>query len=328
MKIFLFLFFLFLPFFPVAAQTSLPQLNVDGNRLVTPDGSPVTLRGASLCSLTWHNPLEQLETLTDKRSGWNINVVRLPVQPEEWARLGPDNYLKQQLDPAVEMCRKSGVYCIIDWHEIGDWHDEETGQRLESFWTIVAPRYAKEPSILYEIFNEPNGKNDRDRDNWLVFRERAQPWVDMVRKHAPDTVLLIGSPHWSQMPAFAAEDPFQGSNLVYVAHIYGGWPAESWDELFGDASRTIPLFISEWGWSSLLRNRTEPFYGTRADYAEPLRAYLDERPHISWTAWSYDPECGPAMTGKDKEMGDFVRQWLEEYRRPSPGEGKGQSVYP
>ena len=86
------------------------------------------------------------------------------------------------------------------------------------------------------------------------------------------------------------------------------------DELFGDAAKTIPLFVSEWGWSSHLKNIATPFYGTRGGYADPLRTYLEERPQISWTAWSYDPQCGPAMTGSDKEMGEFVRQWLEEYR--------------
>lgn len=316
-----------------AEESPLPRLRTEGNRLETPDGSPVTLRGASLCSLDWHEPLTLFKNLTDKKTGWNVNVVRLPVQPAEWEQLGPKNYLENRLDPAVAECRKSGVYCVIDWHEIADWDNEETARKLEAFWLIVAPRYAQEPFILYEIFNEPKEPSSRDRGNWLAFRARAQGWIDMVRKDAPETVLLVGSPHWSQMPAFAVEDPFRGDNLVYVAHIYGGWPVETWDELFGNAAWTVPLFISEWGWSSLTRNRGAPFYGTLNGYGEPLRAYLDARPQISWTAWSYDPECGPAMLGKDKEMGAFVYRWLEEsspgphasleMKTPLPDEGRG-----
>ena len=45
---------------------------------------------------------------------------------------------------------------------------------------------------------------------------------------------------------------------------------------------------------------------------------MDARPHINWTAWSYDPECGPAMLGSDREMGKFVRDWLEESASPPP----------
>lgn len=299
---------------PQPEKGPLPRLQVEGNHLVNPEGDPVTLRGVSLCSLSWHEPMKLLSTLTDKEAGWNANVVRLPIQPEEWRRLGPAAYMTERLDPAVKQCREKGIYCVVDWHEIADWDKRETAGKLENFWRYVAPRYADDPNILYEVFNEPIGPAKRTRDTWLAFRETAQPWVDMVRAQAPDTVLLVGSPHWSQMPSFAVDDPFTGENLVYVAHVYGGWKAETWNELFGDAAETIPLFVSEWGWSSHLKNIATPFYGTHKGYAKPLRDYLEERPQISWTAWSYDPKCGPAMTGGDTEMGEFVRQWLEEYR--------------
>lgn len=313
---------LLLPFlvllFPAAATAqALPRLQVEGNQLVASD-NPITLRGVSLCSLSWHDPLKLLQGLARQNSGWNVNVVRLPVQPVEWKRLGPENYFRERLDPAVEECRKNGLYCIIDWHEIGDWDKKETEQDLLGFWRRAASRYAHEPFILYEIFNEPTEPKSRDRENWLAWRAKAQGWVDMVRARAPETVLLVGSPHWSQMPSFAVEDPFRGKNLVYVMHLYGGWPRESWDDLFGDAAATLPLFVTEWGWSALPRNRETPFYGTRAAYAGPLRAYFDARPQVSWTAWSYDPHCGPAMTGDDADMGEFVREWLAQSAPKNP----------
>lgn len=321
LRSFLFLFLCFgllMPAIAQAQQSPLPWLKVEGNQLVTPDGESVTLRGVSLCSLSWHNPLTLLQELDQEDNGWSVNVVRLPVQPQEWKRLGPESYMKERLDPAVEECRKNGLYCIIDWHEIAAWNRKETEQDLLKFWQHVAPRYANEPFILYEIFNEPTFPKARSRKNWLAFREKAQAWVDMVRALAPRTVLLVGSPHWSQMPSFAVEDPVQGKNLMYVMHLYGGWPKESWDELFGNAAAVLPLFVTEWGWSSLEQNKDTPFYGTRTGYADPLRAYFDARPQISWTAWSYDPECGPAMKGKDREMGEFVRNWLAGSSRKTP----------
>jgi endoglucanase len=296
------------------AGNDLPRLHVENNRLELPGGSPLTLRGVSLCSLSWHNPMHLLSSLIQGKDGWHVNVVRLPVQPVEWERAGPENFLKEQLDPAVRQCRAGRIYCIIDWHEIADWNKPETIRKLESFWRIVAPRYANDPFIMYEIFNEPTQPSNRDRENWLAFRDSAQKWVNLIREKAPDTVLLVGSPHWSQMPSFAEQDPLDGSNLLYVLHLYHGWSTDTWDGLFGKASQKIPLFVSEWGWSSLWRNRLTPFYGTNDSYAVPLRAYFDARPQISWTAWSYDPECGPAMTGKDREMGEFVREWLQSYR--------------
>ncbi len=309
---------------PAQGQRSGPQrLQVEGNRLQTEDGRPVTLRGVSLCSLSWHNPISLLRSLNNPKSDWKVNVVRLPVQPEEWDRLGPDAYIRERLDPAVAECKKKKIYCVIDWHEIADWDEANTERKLKNFWRIIAPRYANEPLILYEIFNEPIGPQEREKKNWLIYRAKAQKWIDMIRQVAPETVLLVGSPHWSQMPAFAKEDPLKGNNLVYVLHLYHGWKRESWDDLFGNASLKIPLFISEWGWSSKVQNLGQPFYGTLDEYAIPLKDYLEARPHISWTAWSYDPECGPAMLGKDKEMGDFVRSWL---KIPPPRKREGERV--
>lgn len=298
-----------------SAKEALPRLRVEGNTLVNPAKMPVTLRGVSLCSLSWHQPLQLLDGLVQGKDGWHVNVVRLPVQPTEWEKAGPENYLKDRLDPAVQRCKTGHVYCIIDWHEIAGWKDPETIRKLENFWRIAGPRYANDPFIMYEIFNEPTEPVTRDRDNWLAFRAQAQKWVDTIRRDAPETVLLIGSPHWSQMPSFAVQDPLSGNNLIYVLHLYHGWPEESWDELFGNAASQLPLFVSEWGWSSRWKNRLTPFYGTEGSYAQPLRAYLDARPQINWTAWSYDPECGPAMTGKDAEMGSFARKWLESHNR-------------
>lgn len=295
---------------PVSAQDAdeLPRLKTEGNKFTTADGTPISLRGVSLCSIEWHAPLKQIETIGTE---WKVNIVRLPVQPREWDRYGPAKYMKDKLDPAVALCKKHGFYCIIDWHEISDWDKPDKVKRLEQFWQIVAPRYAANPNILYEVFNEPVGPKKKDKENWLAFRTKMQGWVDQIRESAPRTVLLIGSPHWSQMTSFAAKDPLDGDNLGYVAHIYPNYKPASWDKAFGEAAQTVPVFLSEWGWST----GEKAFYvikGTQKDYGEPMKAYLNERPHIGWTAWSYDPKCAPAMTGKDQEMGAFVKEWLEE----------------
>lgn len=295
-----------------AEMKLLARLHVQGNYLAKPDGTPVTLRGVSLCSLEWHKPLDLIEDVTNSPKKWDVTVLRLPVQVKEWEKAGPQRYLKDRLDPAVALCKKNGVYCIIDWHEIGAWDDPEVVRKLENFWKIVAPRYARNPNILYEVFNEPTTPVQRNRENWLAWRKVAQKWVDTIRKYAPDTVILVGSPHWSQMPGFAAQDPFRGKNLAYVMHIYPNWKRQHWDTLFGDAADKIPLFITEWGWTARPENKKLIYAGNLQDYGQPLKDYLESKPTISWTAWSYDPLCGPAMLGRDKDMGNFVKSWLSD----------------
>ena len=301
--------------FTLPAKADLPRLSVKGNILVGEDNMPVTLRGVSLCSLAWHNGVSLIEQAA---TDLPLNVVRLPVQSREWNRVGAENYIRDYLDPAVASCTKNNVYCVIDWHIIKPWTDENTIRKLKEFWRIVAPRYADNPNILYEIYNEPTKPKARTEKNWLAWRKAAQSWVDMVRAAAPDTVILVGNPHWDQMPSFAVTHPFMGSNLVYVLHLYPQFKPKSWDKLFGKASEKIPLFISEWGWSAAPDNQKKVFAGSREEFGEPLRAYLDERPQISWSAWSYDPKCGPAMLGKDKDMLDFTRDWLNDFSKRDP----------
>jgi len=291
---------------PAYAQ-ELPRLSVSGNRLQA-EGKPITLRGLSLCSLEWHNPL----SLIEQSKTWKPNVLRLPVQAKEWKKSNPIKYLQNYLDPAVKACKRNNVYCIIDWHDIAAWDDPKTSIALKSFWDRTAPRYAAEQHILYEIFNEPTSPKARTRENWIAWRTQAQKWVDSIRVKAPQTVLLVGSPHWSQMPSFAAADPLRGSNLAYTMHIYPNYPIKKWDSLFGDASKAVPIFITEWGWTSD-EKAWSGIKGSQEKYGEPLKAYLDSKPQINWTAWSFDPKCGPAMLGGDKDMGTFVKDWLAEY---------------
>ncbi len=297
---------------PAFANGQLPRLQIAGNHIETVDGREVQLRGVSLCSLEWHNSLSQMEKVTVSEEKWNANVLRLPVQVKEWDRIGADKYISGYLDPAVRQCQQSGVYCIIDWHEIGSWKDEKITKKLEDFWKRVAPRYATNTNIIYEIFNEPTAPDDKNEKNLAEWRDTMQEWVDMIREGAPRTLLLIGSPHWSQIPSFAEQYPLDDRNVSYVMHLYPNYSAADWDELFGNASRTLPIFITEWGWSSNEKSKNQVFFGSEENYGAPLKTYLNERPQISWTAWSYDPLCGPAMQGEDRDMAAFVKQWLSE----------------
>lgn len=297
-----------------AMANELQRLQTSGNQFETPEGKRVDLRGVSLCSMEWHKPLEQIK---EAASTWKPNIIRLPVQPKEWAKSEPEKYLSTRLDPAVKLCSEQNVYCIIDWHQIGNWEDEKKNQQLEEFWSHVAPRYATNKNIIYEVFNEPTEPQEKSKENWLKFRGKMQGWVNKIREDAPYTVLLIGSPHWSQMTNFAAEAPLEGKNIGYVMHLYPNYKPKSWDEAFGDAASKVPVFLSEWGWS-VVDSSIDVIRGTKEDYGVPLKDYLKARPQIGWTAWSYDPKCAPAMLGKDSGMGDFVKTWLEEEAATKP----------
>jgi aryl-phospho-beta-D-glucosidase BglC (GH1 family) len=64
----------------------------------------------------------------------------------------------------------------------------------------MSTKYADHQNVLYEICNEPNGSA-----NWQDVKTYASAVIPVIRRHAPNAVILVGSPTWSQDMPPAAE---------------------------------------------------------------------------------------------------------------------------
>jgi endoglucanase len=309
-----------------------PWLSVSGRYIKDPSGKNVILRGVSLADVSVtdshaRNTNALIDMATDHADGWYARVVRLPVYPNAidgqpgW-NADPDTYFTKHLDPAVQHCISKQIYCIIDWHYIKDYTSNDVDTATRAFWNYVAPKYASTPNVLFELYNEPIYP-----DSWSTWKTTAQPWVDIIRAAAPKNLILIGGPRWSQNVAEAATNPFRGSVLVYVAHIYPGHGGQSvWDSWFGNSTSTVPYFVSEWGWQ---QGGAVPTSGTKTGYGVPFSAYLDSK-GVSWTAWVFDIYWQPIMfdtnwnlLGGESYMGEFTKDFLYQHRNDNlPGGGR------
>ena len=308
-----------------------PWLSVSGRYIKDPSGNIVILRGVSLVDLgvadiRTRNARQLIDMATDSTNGWYARVVRLPVYPNAidmtpgWIA-GPDAYFNNHLNPAVQECVARQIYCIIDWHYISDYNSSAVDTATRNFWNYVAPKYANTPNVIFELYNEPIGPND-----WNTWKNTAQPWVNIIRAAAPNNIILIGSPNWSQTTAAAATSPFSGSNLAYVVHIYPQHGGQStWDSWFGNTSTTVPYFITEWGWQN---GGSNPTSGTTSGYGTSFSAYLDSK-GVSWTAWVFDNLWQPVMwdanwnlLGGDNYMGQSTKDLLAKHQNDNlPGVG-------
>ncbi|WP_175480139.1 cellulase family glycosylhydrolase [Natrinema salaciae] len=100
-----------------------------------------------------------------------VEVRQGIIEPYEQSFLGErtlvfETDLEEHLDPVVEWCRQNGGYCLGDfprhWSGKQYWAVPDTGkpnaklsEEVESFWETVAPRYAGQSRVLYEVCNEP-----------------------------------------------------------------------------------------------------------------------------------------------------------------------------
>lgn len=296
----------------------IPPLHTEGRYFEDPFGNVVILRGVAMADLKEVNTerpgmsVEKLlDLLTDANAGFYARVVRFTVFPERWL-VDPELYLAEHLRPAVDAAAQRGLYVIIDWHEISD--VEPVRDRTTQFWSTVAPVFANYSNVLYELFNEAMNQDD---PSWQRWKEQAQPWVDLIREHAPSTIVLIGGPFWSQQIGGAAMDPFEGENLAYVGHIYPIIDPNTWSDtgVMAQVAAVRPLMITEWGF------RDDGGYvwdGDKTSFGDPLKAFVESH-GLSWTAWCADNLWAPVMFDEDwqlltgaGEMGGFARQWLAD----------------
>jgi endoglucanase len=311
---------------PAAA---LPWLHVDGNEILDPNDNTVILRGVAMIDLgateSWEggvkNMIDRLTKVDDPQGnspGWATKVVRLMVGPKDGDSQTPiqyepgGNYYERLLRPAVDYARGKGLYAIIDWHYI-----DTTSKHVDTtteFWADMAPRFAGDSNVLFELYNEPINAG-----SWSTVRTDMQSWYDTVRAAAPKNLVLVGTPTWSQLVGDAAADPLDATNVAYVAHMYPQhWPNQSLRKQISDAAAVVPVFMTEWGFRDDPTNGITN--GTITSYGDPIKAFMEEQ-HVSWTAWCASSSWGPPMFNVDYtlrvgegEMGGFVKDWLYEKR--------------
>ena len=242
--------------------------------------------------------------------------------------MSASDYVAQVLQPAVDYATSKNLYAIVDYHQIDNVTTGTSSADAVTFWTAVAPVFAGYSNVLYEAFNEPvDNKASAGvtaAGAWTAaFTTAAQSWISTIRTGAPNNVIIVGSPVWSQYPDGALTAGLTGGNLVFTAHIYpGNWPGSmnAFQTRVANAAMSEPVAITEWGYeigtASAFNNLATP----NDTWAQSLQTFVNSGGE-SWTAWVADPSWGPPMftkaTGTDvnafnslNDFGMFVQTWL------------------
>ena len=321
---------------PVAADApALPWLHVEGNKIKDANGDVVILRGVAFPDLgelqLQEAPagsagagikamIDRVTRSDDTEGGcsasWATRVIRLALSPADGMAKTPLQYLPggtyydTVLRPTVDYARQKGLYVIIDWHYIDDTtkHQDTT----TAFWMDMAPRFANDSNVLFELYNEPINAG-----SWATVKADMQTWYNAVRQSAPDNLVLVGTPNWSQLVGTAAASPIDGSNIVYVAHMYPQhWANSALRTQITQAAAKVPVFVTEWGFQQDPTNSI--LNGTITSYGAPFKQFLQQT-GASWTAWCASRSWQPAMFNSDftltygeGAMGGFVKDWLYE----------------
>ena len=295
-------------------------LKVLGNKILNDLGQQVILKGVNIAdpqhldTKTWERPNVTARSVAASATDqYFAEVIRIPILPGSASypnegffstTNGWDVYFKKHLEPLVNEITAKGIYVIIDLHYISDY--QNLFPKVSAFCNYMAPKFNNNPKVMYEIFNEPILPDD-----WATWKNTiAQPATDLIRKLAPNNIILVGGPYWSSHMAGAATNPVTGNNIVYIGHVYSNQTPTMWDQRYGPVIAKYPLFISEWGFE---QGGTE---GGDITYGQKFEAWMSAN-NLGWTVWSFDTLWGPRMFNSDWSlksgtggMGVFVRDLL------------------
>ena len=259
---------------PIAQHGALQTV---GNRIVNQHGIPPQLRGMSFSWSIWGGQKYYNDDVVDWLvDDFNVSLIRLSMaiepdggylqQPEEQAAL-----IRQVADRGI----KRGIYVIIDWH---DHNADKNMEQAKAFFAKMARLYAGTPNIIYEIWNEP------ERQSWSTIKAYSLAVIAEIRKHDPENLIVVGSPHWDQDVDVTADDPIVGyDNIAYSFHYYASDPNHQ-DNLRQKAetamAKGLPLFITEWG---VGESNGDGVFDT-----QKTTQWMDwmEKHQLSWANWN------------------------------------------
>ena len=151
---------------------------------------------------------------------------------------------------AVRAARAAGltvIVCVQDESHVPnqtaiDLPDDGTRR----VWTEIAPRFAADRGVLYELLNEP--RPQPSAQNWKRWEQTMVETIHTVRESGATNVIIADGLGVGQVidGAPLLPDP----QVAYASHPYAlaaqGQTSQIWDAKFGKFSQRAPVIITEW----------------------------------------------------------------------------------
>ncbi len=274
-------------------------IGVSGNRL-TRNGQPWTPKGLSMIgALTKGSAVTAYQHWGTAElaaaASWGADALRFQVsQPS----LDPQDaqysaaYLTR-VESMVSLAEAHGFALILSMQDqslAGGNADPLPTASTVRAWQKLAPVFAADRNVIYELYNEPD--NAADAAGWAAWKNGTattvghQHLVDVIRAAGAKNVLLADGARKAEILTGVPllNDPL--GRMGYASHPYyvdsiNGHPT-AWDDRFGNLSATVPVVVTEWNDTST--GTCEADAPTRAPQ---LVTYLGQH-HIGIFGWAFD----------------------------------------
>lgn len=310
-----------------AVAAAPPRLHVVGNTLQSEKGRTVRLQGVNIASLEWSNTgdTQLMQSVQVALQDWNAGIIRLPLCQDRWlgkadGQTDGGSQYRQIVTDVVNAIAARQKYVLLDlhWSDAGQWGRNIAQHSMPDddstvFWKSLAPCFADNPAVLFDLYNEPRGvtwdvwqhggfviehNTNRDRETTLEYHSPGmQGLLNTIRAAGAKNVVVAGGLDWAYdltgiVGGHALIDP-DGRGILYATHIYP-WKKD-WDAHVTVAAAKYPIFVGEVGCEP--SRPGAPAYTHQEDpaaWAPKVIAYINQH-HFSWTAWCFHPSASPCL---------------------------------
>ncbi len=320
-------------------------LKTAGAQILDSQNHPVRLHGVNAASMEFTSNGEGhiLQTVNVAIRDWHVNIIRLPLSQDRWFGKAPEQNdggeaYRSLVNEIVTECATQHCYIILDlhWSDCNEW-GKNIGQHSMPdtnslvFWKSCASIYANNPTVLFDLYNEPhdvswdvwlNGGQITDKPNrWDMAAKNyqcvgMQEMLDMVRATGAKNVVIAGGLDWAYdfsgiLDGQQLSDP-KGNGVIYANHCYDNKhdSVYAWIAKMEVATAKFPVIISEFGGNS------GPSKMVPDDnwLLHVLQAIQDHQ--WSYIAWDLHPRAGPRLVSDwnytpSPRFGLYVKQMMD-----------------
>ena len=266
-----------------------------------------TEKAYELYNIYWDNWITEYDFAQIAEMGFNC--VRIPFwyrnfQSDDngtWILTEDGEKDFSRLDWAVEMCRKYGLYAILDFHGVNGCQgmQDHSGQKdnchffdknaqgeayraqAVEIWELIAERYAGEPAIaMFDLLNEPLCDVNVLKRNYKVLNQWYDDAYQAIRAKDPTRVIcMMGTWDIGKLPNPARQG---WTDVVYQLHQYNS-KIDGFQSRI-DASKAlrynVPLYAGE-------------FHPTAETEASEINCTVGdilavyEAEGVNWTVWTW-----------------------------------------
>ena len=276
---------------------------------------------------------QEIDVVIKQIKELGFNTVRVPVLPGHFL-FYPD-YIEKTIKNIVMLCDKHDLYCVLDWHAIGNPLHNQTRLKeyvhikndKQIFWydanlelaarvlVILSEQFGKCKHVIFEIYNEPcpGEKSIHQLEllalPWKDWRKIAVGLISIIREHS-ENLILVSSNYWSFNLMSTSEQPFiEYSNIAYSFHCYPLKNNKNWKEML-NSMRQFPIVVTEFGYDI---DDESQYKSSSEEYFIPLMDYLTQH-HISWIGWCFSTSWRPRIVSRWKpfELSDFGKNLIQQ----------------